>query len=105
MLLSVLFLSTLGFTSSVLAAFGFAKSGNNYVIDAGSSESFVFTVSGTNCDITSIKYRNVELQGQSKGSHISSGLGSATVSVTEVGGSESSSRYSICSSVVPTEMG
>ncbi|KAI3330230.1 polysaccharide lyase family 4 protein [Ustulina deusta] len=91
MLLSVLFFSTLSFTSSVLAAFGFAKSGNNYVIDAGSSEPLVFTVSGTNCDITSIKYRNVELQGQSKGSHISSGLGSATVSVTEVSGS--SNKY------------
>ncbi|KAI1429657.1 polysaccharide lyase family 4 protein [Xylaria sp. FL1777] len=91
MLLSVLLLSALGFASSVSAAFGFTKSGNNYVIDAGSSEPLVFTVSGTSCDITSIKYRNVELQGQSKGSHISSGLGSATVSVTQVSGS--SNKY------------
>lgn len=89
MLLSVLLLSALGLASSVSAAFGFTKSGNNYVIDAGSSEPLVFTVSGTSCDITSIKYRNVELQGQTKGSHISSGLGSATVTVTQVTGSES----------------
>jgi rhamnogalacturonan endolyase len=82
MLLSVLLLSTLGFASSVSAAFGFTKSGNNYVIDAGSSEPLVFTVSGTSCDITSIKYRNNELQGQTKGSHISSGLGTATVTVS-----------------------
>ncbi|KAI0483775.1 polysaccharide lyase family 4 protein [Xylaria cf. heliscus] len=85
MLLPLLLLSTLGFASTASAAFGFTKSGNNYVVDAGSSEPLVFTVSGTSCDITSIKYRNVELQGQSKGSHISSGLGSATVTVTQVG--------------------
>ncbi|KAF2967422.1 hypothetical protein GQX73_g6146 [Xylaria multiplex] len=91
MFLSVLLLSALGFASSTSAAFGFTKSGNNYIIDAGSSESLIFTVSGTSCDITSIRYRNVELQGQSKGSHISSGLGSATVSVTEVSGS--SNKY------------
>ncbi|KAJ3571682.1 hypothetical protein NPX13_g5296 [Xylaria arbuscula] len=86
MLLPVLLLPVLGFASSASAAFGFTKSGNNYVIDAGSSEPLVFTVSGTSCDITSIKYRNTELQGQSKGSHISSGLGTATVSATTVSG-------------------
>ncbi|KAI0517919.1 polysaccharide lyase family 4 protein [Xylaria bambusicola] len=86
MLLSALLLSTLCFASSVSAAFGFTKSGSNYVIDAGSSEPLIFTVSGTSCDITSIKYRNVELQGRSKGSHISSGLGTATVSATQVNG-------------------
>jgi rhamnogalacturonan endolyase len=83
----LLLLSVLSFASSASAAFGFTKSGNNYVIDAGSSESLVFTVSGSSCDITSIKYRNVELQGQSKGSHISSGLGTATVSVSQVNSS------------------
>jgi rhamnogalacturonan endolyase len=88
MLLSVLLLGVLGFASSASAAFGFTKSGNSYVIDAGSSDPLVFTVSGASCDITSIKYRGTELQGQSKGSHISSGLGSATVSVTQISGSE-----------------
>ncbi|KAI0417819.1 polysaccharide lyase family 4 protein [Xylaria grammica] len=91
MLLPVLLLSTLGFASSVSAAFGFTKSGNDYVIDAGSSEPLIFTVSGTSCDITSIKYRSAELQGRSKGTHLSSGLGSATVSVTNVSGS--SNKY------------
>ncbi|RWA10096.1 hypothetical protein EKO27_g4991 [Xylaria grammica] len=91
MLLPILLLSTLGFASSVSAAFGFTKSGNDYVIDAGSSEPLVFTVSGTSCDITSIKYRGAELQGRSKGTHLSSGLGSATVSVTNVSGS--SNKY------------
>jgi rhamnogalacturonan endolyase len=84
----VLLLSIVSLASSVSATFGFTKSGNNYVIDAGSADPLVFTVSGTSCDITSIKYRSAELQGQTKGSHISSGLGTATVSVTQVTGSE-----------------
>ncbi|KAI0199743.1 polysaccharide lyase family 4 protein [Astrocystis sublimbata] len=85
MLLPLFLVTTLSFVSSVSAAFGFTKSGNNYVVDAGSSEPLVFTVSGSSCDITSIKYRNQELQG-SKGTHISSGLGSATVSATTISG-------------------
>ncbi|ORY61483.1 Rhamnogalacturonase B, N-terminal-domain-containing protein [Pseudomassariella vexata] len=87
MLFQVLFLCLFAFSSSVFAAFGFTKSGSNYVIDAGSSEALVFTVSGSSCDVTSIKYRGVEYQYSSKGTHISSGLGSATVSVTTVKGS------------------
>ncbi|KAI8628404.1 polysaccharide lyase family 4 protein [Xylariaceae sp. FL1651] len=90
MLLQVLLLPILTFASTVSAAFGYTKSGNNYVIDAGSADSLVFTVSSANCDITSIKYRSIELQGQTKGSHISSGLGSATVSVTQIAGSANS---------------
>jgi len=39
----------------------------------------VFTVNSKSCDIKSIKYRGEELQYPSTGSHISSGLGSATV--------------------------
>jgi rhamnogalacturonan endolyase len=85
MLLQVFFLSILTFASSVLAAFGFTKSGSNYVIDAGSSNPLIFTVNGGSCDITSIKYRGVELQ-DSQGTHLSSGLGTATVSVTTVTG-------------------
>lgn len=72
-------------TSSALAAFGVTKSGSNFVVDAGSSNTLVFTVNGNNCDITSIKYRGEELQYASKGSHISSGLGSATVGSTIIG--------------------
>ncbi|KAI1809517.1 polysaccharide lyase family 4 protein [Poronia punctata] len=86
MLSRALLLSVLGFASSASAAFGFTQSGSDYIIDAGSSEPLVFTVNGGSCDITSISYRGQELQGQSKGSHISSGLGSATVSVAQVSG-------------------
>lgn len=86
MLLQVLFLSILGFASSAFAAFGFTKSGSNYVIDAGSDNALVFTVNGGSCDITSIKYRGTELQDSSQGTHLSSGLGSATVSVSQVSG-------------------
>ena len=86
MILHLLLLSVLAFTSSVFAAFGFTKSGSNYVVDAGSSNSLVFTVNGGSCDITSIKYRGTELQA-SGGTQLSSGLGSATVKVESVAAS------------------
>jgi rhamnogalacturonan endolyase len=68
------------FSSSALAVFGVTKSGDNIVVDAASINALVFTVNAKSCDITSIKYRGEELQSPSPGSHISSGLGSATVS-------------------------
>ncbi|KAK8859644.1 polysaccharide lyase family 4 protein [Apiospora arundinis] len=83
MLLQVPCLAVFAFASSAFAAFGFTKSGNNYVVDAGSSNPLVFTVNGGSCDITSIKFRGVELQDK-QGSHISSGLGSATVTATTI---------------------
>lgn len=67
------------FTPSVLAAFGVTKSGSSLVVDAGSTYPFIVTISSSSCDITSIKYRGEEFQYSGKGSHISSGLGSATV--------------------------
>lgn len=79
-------LSLLSFASSVLAAFGYTTSGSNYVIDAGSTNSLVFSVSSSSCDINSIKYRGTELQYSSTGTHISSGLGSATVSIAKLSG-------------------
>ncbi|KAI0836444.1 polysaccharide lyase family 4 protein [Hypoxylon sp. FL0890] len=82
-MLHILLLSVLIFSSSVFAAFGFTKSGSNYVVDAGSSNSLVFTVDGGSCDITSIKYRGTELQA-SGGTQLSSGLGSATVKAESV---------------------
>jgi rhamnogalacturonan endolyase len=85
MLLKLTFLAVASLSSSALAAFGVTKSGSNFVIDAGSSNALVFTVNGANCDITSVKYRGEEFQYASKGSHISSGLGSATVSSAIVG--------------------
>lgn len=60
------------------------KSGDNIVVDTGSENTLVFTVNAKSCDITSIKYRGEEFQSTEKGSHISSGLGSATVSYTTV---------------------
>ncbi|KAJ4340095.1 aspartate-semialdehyde dehydrogenase-like protein [Didymella glomerata] len=85
MLLKLTFLAVASLSSSALAAFGVTKSGSNFVVDAGSSNALVFTVNGANCDITSVKYRGEEFQYASKGSHISSGLGSATVSSAIVG--------------------
>lgn len=84
MILHFLVFAVLTFASSVFAAFGFTKSGSNYVIDAGSSNALVFTVNGGSCDITSIKYRGTELQDSSGSTQLSSGLGSATVKVESV---------------------
>lgn len=67
------------------AAFGITTNDDSYVIDAGSANSLAFTVSRESCDITSINYYGSELQYASKGSHIGSGLGSATVTATENG--------------------
>ena len=51
---------------------------DSYTIDAESTNAFQFVVSRANCDITSLKYRGVEAQYQTTGSHIGSGLGSGT---------------------------
>ncbi|KAJ0308869.1 hypothetical protein COL5a_011287 [Colletotrichum fioriniae] len=83
-LLQVFFFTILSFASSALAAFGVTTSGSNFVVDAGSSNTLVFQVSKSSCDINSIKYRGNELQYASKGSHISSGLGTATVEATTI---------------------
>ncbi|KAK3991564.1 Rhamnogalacturonase B, N-terminal-domain-containing protein [Cladorrhinum sp. PSN332] len=79
-------LSLLSFISSVYAAFGYTSSGGNYIIDAGSSNPLIFSVSQSNCDVKSIKYRGTELQYSSQGTHINSGLGSATVSISQING-------------------
>ncbi|KAF2753217.1 hypothetical protein EJ05DRAFT_445189 [Pseudovirgaria hyperparasitica] len=82
MLVSLLFLALLAFITTVSAAFGITTSSASYVIDAGSANPLVVTISRASCDITSIKYRGTEVQYQSTGSHIGSGLGTATVSAT-----------------------
>ena len=84
------FLAVSYFVSGALCAFGYTTSGNNFVIDAGSANPLIFSVSKSSCDINSIRYRGTELQYGSTGSHIGSGLGSATVSVSQISGS---SRY------------
>lgn len=80
MFLQSVLLATFAFASTSLAAFGITTSGNNIVVDAGADNAFKVTVNKNSCDITSILYRGEEFQYSSKGSHISSGLGTATVS-------------------------
>ena len=72
-------LATAIFSSSALAAFGITTSGSNIVVDAGSANALKFTVNSGSCDITSIVYRGEEVQSTSQKTHLSSGLGSATV--------------------------
>ncbi|KAK4187065.1 Rhamnogalacturonase B, N-terminal-domain-containing protein [Podospora australis] len=79
--------SLLSLVSGTQAAFGYTSSGGNYIIDAGSANPLVFSVSQSNCDVKSIKYRGTELQYGSQGTHINSGLGSATVSISQISGS------------------
>jgi rhamnogalacturonan endolyase len=67
-------------------AFGASQSGDVITVDAGAANPLVFTVNAKSCDIKSIKYRGDELQYPNTGSHISSGLGSATVKYEVIGG-------------------
>ncbi|KAJ2932634.1 hypothetical protein H1R20_g1986, partial [Candolleomyces eurysporus] len=69
---------------AVFAAFGVTRSGSNYVVDSGGG--LVTTINGNNGDITSLNYNGKELQDRSKFTHLSSGLGSATVSSNIVNG-------------------
>lgn len=86
MLSKALFFLSLSLWARVAnAAFGLTTNSNSYVIDAGSPNPLVFTVSRSSCDITSIKYYGAELQYSSQGSHIGSGLGSADVSAVQDG--------------------
>ena len=66
------------------AAFGYSDDGTNYVIDTGAS--LVFKVSHVNGDLTSLVYRGTEYQGfDGKNSHVESGLGASTVSISQSG--------------------
>lgn len=86
MLSKALFFSSLPLWAKVAsAAFGITTTDSSYTIDAGSPNPLKFTVSRSSCDITSINYYGSELQYQSKGSHIGSGLGSASVSAVQNG--------------------
>ncbi len=65
-----------GYSSTALAAWGVTDASGVLTVDTGAG--LVFKVSKTSGDITSIKYNGgAELQGQTKFSHISSGLGAA----------------------------
>ncbi|KAF2738498.1 Rhamnogalacturonase B [Polyplosphaeria fusca] len=86
MLLQRVVLATAAFSVSALAAFGITNSGSAFVVDAGSSNSFRVAVNSKSCDITSVQYRGEEFQVQNQGSHIGSGLGTATVKAETING-------------------
>ncbi|GGL92549.1 hypothetical protein GCM10010129_40310 [Streptomyces fumigatiscleroticus] len=66
------------------AGFGYTDDGSNYVINTGAN--LVFKVSKTNGDLTSLVYRGTEYQGYGgKNSHIESGLGTSTVTISQSG--------------------
>ncbi|MEV6168773.1 rhamnogalacturonan lyase B N-terminal domain-containing protein [Streptomyces sp. NPDC051954] len=66
------------------AAFGWSDDGSNYVVDTGAN--LVFKVSKSNGDLTSLVYRGTEYQGYGgMNSHIESGLGRSTVTITQSG--------------------
>ncbi|KIY71711.1 polysaccharide lyase family 4 protein [Cylindrobasidium torrendii FP15055 ss-10] len=69
-------LTLLGCAAPALAAFGITGS-DPVLADTGAG--LVVTIDGSNGDITSLKLDDTELQDQSKYTHLSSGLGSATV--------------------------
>jgi rhamnogalacturonan endolyase len=77
-------LAAFAFSSAAIAAFGITTSSTGFTVDAGSENPFKIFVNSATCDITSILYRSEEFQDSSKYSHISSGLGSATVTATIV---------------------
>lgn len=86
------FLGAIGMGGLALAArslapnaFGYTSSGGHYIVDTGAG--LVFSVDQSNGDLTSLKYNGVELQNQSRFSHIESGLGSGTTVTASQNGS------------------
>lgn len=80
-------LGLLGLVSTTLAAFGLTDNTDTYVIDTGSANTLIATIQKASCDVTSLVYRGTELQGpQSQGTHIGSGLGTATVAAETISG-------------------
>ena len=62
MLLSNFLLSALAvFSPLAHAAFSLTHDDNNFIVDAGSSNSLVVKINRASCDITSILYRGEEL--------------------------------------------
>ncbi|AMV05894.1 rhamnogalacturonan lyase B N-terminal domain-containing protein [Xanthomonas citri] len=73
-----------GVGTPALADFGISRSGDRVIVDSGAE--LVFAVDARHGDIVSMRYRDNELQTtESKGSHIASGLGSASVDARIVG--------------------
>ncbi|KAF9468615.1 polysaccharide lyase family 4 protein [Collybia nuda] len=70
-------ITLLGCLPAVFAAFGVTTSGSNLLVDSGAG--LITTINSSNGDITSLNYNGKQLQDSSKFTHLSSGLGSATV--------------------------
>jgi len=66
----------------VFGAFGVSSSGNNFIVDTGAG--LVFQVSTNSGDINSILYNGTQYQATDKNSQIASGLGTATVTATNL---------------------
>jgi rhamnogalacturonan endolyase len=58
------------------STFGVTSGGGKFTVDTGAN--LVFQIAQSTGDLTSLKYNGVELQSQSRFSHIESGLGSGT---------------------------
>ncbi|GAA1368567.1 rhamnogalacturonan lyase B N-terminal domain-containing protein [Streptomyces beijiangensis] len=70
--------------SASAATFGYTDDGTNYVINTGAS--LVFKVSKSTGDLTSLVYKSTEYEGYGgKHSHIESGLGASTVTISQSG--------------------
>lgn len=70
--------------NAAAASFGWSDDGSNYVVDTGAS--LVFKVSKTNGDLTALIYKGTDYQGYGgKNSHIESGLGTSTVTISQSG--------------------
>ena len=68
--------------AAVFAAWGYTDDGKNYVIDTNAN--LIVKVSKTNGDMTSIKYRGVEYNGQNgRNSHVESGLAAGKVTIQQ----------------------
>ncbi|KAI5927496.1 family 4 polysaccharide lyase [Camillea tinctor] len=61
------------------------ESDDSYTVNPEASNAFTVTISRSSCDITSLNFYGTEYQYSSTGSHIASGLGSATVSYEKSG--------------------
>ncbi|HEX5115530.1 MAG TPA: rhamnogalacturonan lyase B N-terminal domain-containing protein [Pseudonocardiaceae bacterium] len=71
-------------TPAGAATFGVTSAGGFFTVDTGAG--VVFKVNQTNGDVTSLRFNGVELQSQSRFSHVESGLGAGTtVTASQVG--------------------
>lgn len=78
-------LGLLGFLPAAFAAFGLTENSDSFIVDAGSSNPLIATIRKSDCDIRSILYYGTQLQNpDSQGTHIGSGLGSATVTAQTI---------------------